>query len=96
VRKCRIDLAPNAPWECPADCPGYAKRLADVGWDYGSLGNPIADPTDDVTTGTTDDAAQILDQAEDVVNAIGPDLLAEFQALDKASTKKKRWKRKKK
>ena len=26
VRKCRIDLAPEAPWQCPADCAGYERR----------------------------------------------------------------------
>ena len=24
VRKCRIDLAPEAPWRCPDDCPGFS------------------------------------------------------------------------
>ena len=27
VRKCRIDLAPEAPWQCPAECPGYERRM---------------------------------------------------------------------
>ena len=37
VRKCRIDLAPEAPWKCPDDCPGYERRMIDAGWQYGSL-----------------------------------------------------------
>ena len=37
VRKCRIDLAPEAPWQCPADCVGYERRMIDAGWQYGSL-----------------------------------------------------------
>ena len=30
VRKCNLDLAPEAPWRCPDDCPKFARRLADV------------------------------------------------------------------
>ena len=40
VRKCRIDLAPEAPWRCPDDCPGYERRLADAAWQHGSLVDP--------------------------------------------------------
>src|SRR5205807_1204636 len=28
VRKCILDLAPEAPWNCPADCPRYERRRA--------------------------------------------------------------------
>ena len=37
VRKCNLDLAPDAPWRCPDDCPKYERRLADVAWTHGSL-----------------------------------------------------------
>ena len=37
VRKCVLDLAPEAPWECPADCPSYERKMIDAGWQYGSL-----------------------------------------------------------
>ena len=37
VRKCRIDLAPEAPWRCPDDCVGYERRMIDAGWQVGSL-----------------------------------------------------------
>ncbi len=42
VRKCNIDLAPEAPWRCPENCVGFAPRLADVNWAHGNL---IAPPT---------------------------------------------------
>ena len=32
VRKCDLDLAPEAPWRCPDDCPKYERRLADGAW----------------------------------------------------------------
>ena len=32
VRKCDLDLAPEAPWRCPDNCPKFTRRLADVTW----------------------------------------------------------------
>lgn len=89
VRKCRLDLAPNAPWECPKDCQAYERRTVNVGWDYGSLAEPIVDSPEEVENVDAQDAAKILDEAEDIVSAIAPELLSEFQALDAAENKKK-------
>ena len=44
VRKCNLDLAPEAPWRCPADCPKFERRLADVSWEYGTLVTPATPP----------------------------------------------------
>ena len=75
VRKCNLDLAPEAPWRCPADCPAYEPRLADVNWKHGSL---ITPPTPDEPEG--EGIAELLDEAEDIVNAAGPEILAEVEA----------------
>jgi hypothetical protein len=75
VRKCGLDLAPEAPWRCPDECSGFQPRRYDAGWQYGSLGKPAVSP--DVEP-EGDDIAALLDQAEDIVNAAAPDLLAEF------------------
>ena len=40
ARFCVLDLAPEAPWRCPENCPSYERRLADVGWVHGSLVEP--------------------------------------------------------
>ncbi len=97
VRKCRLDLAPNAPWDCPQDCLAFEKRTVDVGWDYGSLAAPIITPADTIDHADPDASAKILDEAEDIVNAISPELFAEFKAMDEANKKgKKKKKRKKK
>ena len=40
VRKCNIDLAPEAPWRCPDNCSGFEPRLADVNWQHGTLVTP--------------------------------------------------------
>ena len=75
VRKCNLDLAPEAPWRCPDDCPRYERRMADVNWAHGTLVTP-ATPDEPVGEGI----AELLDEAEDIINAVGPDVLAEVEA----------------
>ncbi|MFZ4811512.1 MAG: hypothetical protein ACOYL9_09230 [Ilumatobacteraceae bacterium] len=77
VRKCNLDLAPDAPWRCPADCAKYERRM-DAGWTYGTVVPP---PTPDAPPGLDDgSAAALLDEAEDFLNSVGPGILAEVQA----------------
>ncbi|CAN5688779.1 hypothetical protein BH20ACT2_BH20ACT2_11380 [soil metagenome] len=89
VRKCDLDLAPEAPWRCPDGCEAYARRLVDVDWRHGSLVTP---PTPDEPTGlgNGDDIARLLDEAEDIVNAAGPAMLAD---LEREQAKRPFWKR---
>jgi hypothetical protein len=74
VRKCQLDLAPEAPWRCPEACTSFEVRLADVDWSYGSL---VIPPTPPAPPGEA--IAEVLDAAEDVVNAVGPHVLAEVE-----------------
>ena len=93
ARFCILDLAPEAPWKCPDDCPSYARRLADVGWAHGSLVEPALEPMPDVPG---EEAAELLDQAEDIINAVGPDILAEVRKEDEREERKQgRWWRRK-
>ena len=76
VRKCNLDLAPDAPWRCPDKCPAYERRLADVGWDVRHAGQRPEAP--DEPPGLDDgSAAAVLDEAEDILNSVGPGVLAE-------------------
>lgn len=75
ARFCELDLAPEAPWRCPDDCPKYERRLADAGWVHGSLVEPAIE--DEPASGPQ--VAELLDQAEDIVNAVAPDVLAEAE-----------------
>jgi hypothetical protein len=78
VRKCNLDLAPDAPWRCPDNCPKFAPRMADVAWVHGSLVTP---PTPPDPPGLDDgSAAAVLDEAEDIINAAGPAVFAEVEA----------------
>ncbi len=61
VRKCNLDLAPDAPWRCPEHCQAFEPRM-DAGWTYGSM---VAPPTPPEPPGLDDGtAAAILDEAE--------------------------------
>jgi len=84
VRKCDLDLAPEAPWKCPDDCPKYERRT-DIAWDWGSA---VAPPTPDEPE--AEGIAELLDEAEDIVNTAGPEILREVRAEDATS---KGWKR---
>lgn len=85
VRKCRLDLAPEAPWRCPEDCAAFELRRIDIGWQYGSLATAVT-PAEPAPV-TADDAsiAALLDEAEEIVNAAAPDILAE---LDRGGRRK--------
>lgn len=78
VRKCDLDLAPEAPWRCPEDCPAFQPRLADVNWSYGTLVTPPT-PPEPPNLGDPSVAA-LLDEAEDIVNSAVPSVRAEVDA----------------
>jgi hypothetical protein len=92
ARFCSLDLAPDAPWKCPDNCSSYAPRLADQGWARGSLVEPALEEMPDVPD---DEAAALLDSAEDIVNAVGPEALAEVEADEARQARKqgKWWRR---
>lgn len=88
VRKCNLDLAPEAPWRCPDDCPKFERRLADVNWAYGSV---VVPPTPPEPVG--EGIAELLDAAEDIVNAAGPAILADVRAADARAAGAAGWRR---
>ena len=91
VRKCNLDLAPNAPWECPANCSGYEVRL-DAGWTYGTMVSP---KTPEHVPGLDDGtAAAVLDEAEDIINSIGAQVRAEVEVEQSRLARQRRgWRR---
>jgi hypothetical protein len=85
VRKCNLDLAPEAPWRCPDDCPSYTPRRIDVGWEHGTLGvHDFAKEPESI--GDDDTIAALLDAAEDIVNEAGPRVVAEVEAEQQRKT----------
>ena len=74
ARMCELDLAPEAPWRCPDECPSFERRLADVNWVHGSLVTP---PPSDEPAGFDADSIELLDEAEAIVNSVAPEVIDE-------------------
>jgi hypothetical protein len=91
VRKCGLGLAPEAPWRCPDNCPSYERRLADIGWSYGTLVNPKTPDAPRSLEGSDGDIAALLASAKDIVNSAAPDVLLQIEADRLASLP--RWRR---
>ena len=87
VRKCRLDLAPEAPWRCPDDCPMYERRRIDVAWTYRTL-HTANDTPEKEPSG--EDVAALLDAAEDIINSAAPDILAQFDKKQRRRLRKKK------
>ena len=87
VRKCDLDLAPEAPWRCPEDCPKYTRRLADVNWSYGSLVTPET-PAEPESLGEDESIAALLDAAEDIINNAVPGTLSDLDEERRKREKK--------
>ena len=86
VRKCDLDLAPDAPWRCPENCPKYERRLADVAWTHGSL--TVSETPPEPPSVDDGSAAAVLDQAEDIVNSVGADVIERWRAEQEAASKR--------
>ncbi len=93
VRKCNLNLAPEAPWRCPDNCSAYERRLADLAWVHGTA---IAPATPEEVPGLEDgSAAAVLDAAEEIVNSAGSSILADLERDGRRRWWKRRPKRKK-
>lgn len=93
ARFCVLDLAPEAPWRCPDECPRYERRMVNAGFTYGTLAK--TPPTPELPGGIPDNIAELLDNAEDIINAIAPELIAEKRHAENQANKPKRfWQRK--
>ena len=67
VRKCNLDLAPEAPWRCPDDCPALRAPPGRRRLDPRLAGHPAHARR--AAEASTTARPQLLDEAEDIVNA---------------------------
>ncbi len=77
ARFCVLGNAPDQPWACPDNCLTYEPRLADVGWSHGTL---VEKPVEPMPDGPADLRREILDSAEEIVNAVAPELFEQRRA----------------
>jgi hypothetical protein len=76
ARFCVLNLAPEAPWRCPEGCTRYQRDIIDATFVTGSLVRPPVEPEPDESP---DDIAAILDTADAIVTAAGPDIVDEIE-----------------
>jgi hypothetical protein len=85
ARFCVLDLAPEAPWRCPEDCPKYEKTVIDSSFERGALAptRVEAEPAEspEAIGDLLDDAERIIDEAEPGV----------FRELDAAQHRRRKW-----
>ena len=86
---CELDLAPEAPWRCPENCPAYEGRLVNTGWKGANLVHHQKSRSDPNLEG----AADVLGEAEQILNAISPKISEELEAEAARKRRKKERKR---
>jgi hypothetical protein len=76
ARFCVLDLAPEAPWKCPDDCPKYERSLIDGTFVTAPLVRP---PVEDEPAAAPDDIEAVLDEAEDIVTNAEYDVIRDVE-----------------
>ncbi len=77
ARFCVLNLAPEAPWRCPENCSRYQPDIIDATFVHGSLVRP---PVEEEPEEPSGDIAEVLDEADAIVTAAGPDIVAQVEA----------------
>ena len=86
ARFCTLDLAPEAPWRCPENCPKFELSANDGSFETGSLESTVveAEPDD-----APDEIVGVLADAEEIVHAAEAEVIAD---LDRAPAPRRSWK----
>jgi hypothetical protein len=90
ARFCALDLAPEAPWRCPVNCPRYVRRVGDAGLGSPAPSGASADPE------LHPHAAAVLGSAEEIINAVGPEIARERERRRQEEERRRqpsRWQR---
>jgi hypothetical protein len=76
ARFCVLDLAPEAPWKCPDQCPRYEHSLIDGTFVAAPLERPAVEDEPDESP---DDIEAVLDEAEAIVTNAEYDVVREVE-----------------
>lgn len=91
ARFCVLNLAPEAPWRCPANCPRYQHDIIDSTFVVGSLSRPPVEPEPDLAEGQV---AKLLDAADLIVTAAGPEIVRDIERERQSKPWWRVWRRK--
>jgi hypothetical protein len=76
ARFCLLDLAPEAPWKCPDQCPKFEASVIDGTFVTEPLLRP---PVEDEPEGSPDNIEAVLDEAESIVTNAEYDVARELE-----------------
>jgi hypothetical protein len=85
ARFCVLDLAPEAPWRCPENCPKYERSAIDTSFEQGTLLRGEVEPEPDESAEAIGD---LLDDAEMIVQSAEPSVLHD---LDVERRRARKW-----
>lgn len=85
VRSCKLGLAPEAPWRCPAGCASFAPRGVDVGWAHDAVATPAAPPPAGLDDGS---AAALLGDVRDLLDGVAPHVMLELDEERRGSKRR--------
>ena len=86
ARFCVLDLAPEAPWRCPDDCPAYELSVIDWKFETAEMSRP---PVEHEPEGSVDDIEAVLADAEAIVEEAEPEAIREMEASEGAERKRR-------
>jgi hypothetical protein len=84
ARFCVLDLAPEAPWRCPDNCPQYDRTVIDSTFEQGSLQRPSVEDEPDEKP---EDIEDLFDDAEMILDAAEPAVLADLEGRGRSGRK---------
>jgi hypothetical protein len=88
ARFCVLDLAPEAPWRCPENCPAYERSVIDPTFETAELSRP---PVEDEPEGSVDDIEAVLADAEAIVEEAEPDAIRAVEETEGTTGKRGWW-----
>jgi hypothetical protein len=76
ARFCLLDLAPEAPWKCPDQCPKFEPSLIDGTFVSSPL---VRQPVESEPDESPDDIEAVLDEAESIVTNAEYDVMRDVE-----------------
>ena len=89
ARFCKLGLAPEAPWRCPENCASY-ERILMIGSDFEAGSLSRTPPVEDEPDAPTEEIIDVLADAEAIVDAAEPSVIAD---MDRQQPKQSWWRR---
>ncbi len=80
ISKCTLNLAPEAPWRCPAKCQSYERRRVDVNLSYQNIAKDPTTAEPDSLESEGSPVASLLEDAANIVDSAAPGIEEEVRA----------------